>query len=427
MRWPRAFSCNAAFDSPMSKQPMEKHEDRRRLHSRVMIGVMLILGVLSCALGRAHVQPNGWWAGRGPVVPHASFPTDCVLCHTGDTWNSIRADFSYDHATETGVALEGAHASAECLRCHNDRGPVAAFAARGCAGCHEDIHQGMSGAQCVDCHTQTDWRPGPAIANHARTRFPLVGAHAAAACWRCHPAAQIGRFDHVDTECVSCHTGDLANATSPDHLAQGWTSSCDRCHIPTTWSGAGFNHSTFPLTGQHKQTACTACHAGGIFAGTPQACVACHLSDYNGATNPNHIALGISTQCADCHSTSTWQGANFNHAGISNGCVACHLPDYNATSNPNHTGAGFPTSCETCHNTNTWFGATFQHSFPITSGKHKNFACNSCHQAPPNYQQFSCTNCHEHRQSSMANEHQGVSGYVWQSAACYGCHPDGKE
>jgi hypothetical protein len=399
---------------------------RRRVR-RAWLAAMLVLGVLSCALGRQGVSPGGWWEGRGPVVPHETFPADCSLCHTGDGWNQLRADFSFDHAAETGVALEGAHAAAECLRCHNDRGPVASFAARGCAGCHEDAHQGLAGSECKTCHGQDDWRPLPEIASHSRTRFPLIGAHAATACWRCHPAAQLGRFDHADTDCLACHAKDLARATTPDHVAQGWTNGCERCHIPTSWTGSGFNHGTFPLTGQHSVAACTDCHVGGVFAGTPSACVDCHLDDYNGAQSPNHVALGISTDCANCHSTSTWQGANFNHTGITNGCITCHLADYNATTNPNHAAAGFPTDCEACHDTNDWNNANFQHSFPINSGDHDNLACGDCHLQPPNYQSFSCTHCHEHDQQSMNGEHQGVPNYVWESNACYTCHPDGDE
>ena len=26
----------------------------------------------------------------------------------------------------------------------------------------------------------------------------------------------------------------------------------------------------------------------------------------------------------------------------------------------------------------------------------------------------------------MADEHDGVTGYLWESAACYECHPDGE-
>ena len=73
---------------------------------------------------------------------------------------------------------------------------------------------------------------------HARTRMPLVGAHATAACNRCHPGAFVGRFAPTDTECVTCHQLDLQNATNPPHIGLGWTADCNRCHIPTSWHQA---------------------------------------------------------------------------------------------------------------------------------------------------------------------------------------------
>jgi hypothetical protein len=360
------------------------------------------------------------------VVPHDTFPADCSLCHEGGDWRSIRKDFEFDHGAETGVVLEGAHVRAECLRCHNDRGPVAVFARRGCAGCHEDLHRGKLGKNCTDCHDERNWVPRGQIEMHNRTRFPLVGAHAGTACWACHPGAQVGNFDRADIECISCHQADLAVATNPDHIAQGWVTACDRCHIPTTWTGAGFNHGIWPLTGAHKVALCSDCHVGGVYQGTPNQCVDCHLTEYQNTTNPDHQVLGISTQCQNCHNTSTWFGASFNHTGIVNNCVSCHLTEYQNTTNPNHTAAGFPTSCESCHNTNSWFGANFNHSFPITTGKHKNLDCSDCHLNPSNYMQFSCIHCHEHNQSNSADEHSGVSGYVWSNAACYSCHPNGQ-
>ena len=107
--------------------------------------------VVACAsLGARDPQLHGWWKGLGPVMPHDSFPADCSLCHEGTSWQTLRADFSFDHEAETGVPLSGAHAQAQCLRCHNDRGPVATFQARSCAGCHEDIHLGMLGVDCSE-------------------------------------------------------------------------------------------------------------------------------------------------------------------------------------------------------------------------------------------------------------------------------------
>jgi hypothetical protein len=332
--------------------------------------------VIACAVGRrSSVAPSGWKAARGPVVPHDTFPADCSLCHAGGSWHVIREDFTFDHARETGVPLEGAHAAAECLRCHNDRGPVELFARRGCAGCHEDVHLGKLGADCTDCHDQDLWRPRRQIDLHARTRFPLVGAHAATGCFRCHPGAEVGNFDRTPIECVSCHADDLARAVSPNHQTSGFVDDCQRCHIPTSWTGSGFNHSTFPLTGAHATAACSQCHVGGVYAGTPRDCASCHMADYDGTNDPDHAA------------------------------------------------AGFPTSCQDCHGTATWNGASFNHPFPLT-GPH-NQSCSECHQTPGDYMSFSCTHCHEHSQSSMDSHHSGVSGYSYDSAACYSCHPNG--
>lgn len=182
-----------------------------------------------------------WWAGFGPVLPHETFPGDCQLCHAGGDWSSLRTDFEFDHEAETGVPLLGAHADASCIRCHNDRGPVSIFAQRGCAGCHEDVHQGSLGSTCEDCHTETNWYPRGQHELHRNTRFPLVGVHAVTACHRCHPGAEAGRFTPTDTECVTCHASDLANATNPNHIGLGWVDRCDRCHLPRTWNQAEIN------------------------------------------------------------------------------------------------------------------------------------------------------------------------------------------
>jgi hypothetical protein len=444
----------------------------------VALALTLTLILFACVMqlgGGNDAPPQGWWAARGPVVPHDDFPTDCSLCHTGDDWHTIREDFAFDHEAETGTDLHGAHAQAECLRCHNDRGPVGVFARRGCGGCHEDPHRGELGGDCATCHAEDDWRPDEQIAMHDRTRFPLVGAHAATACWRCHPGARVGLFTRVDTECVTCHAADLARANTPDHLALGYLDSCDRCHISTTWRGAGFTHPGFALTGAHQFLDCDACHGGGIYAGTPSDCYACHATDYAGASDPDHVAGGFPTSCEQCHSTRSWDDAvfdhggitancyschaedyagasdpdhvaggfptsceqchnthswddaDFDHGGITANCADCHLDDYDATTDPNHVAAGFPPVCELCHDSSDWRNATFDHGFPIEQGDHGGFDCTDCHLSPGTFATFSCTHCHEHRQSDMDDEHDDVSGYLWESGACYSCHPDGRE
>lgn len=174
-----------------------------------------------------------WWSGLGPVLSHDTFPGDCSLCHDGGDWLKVSDDFSFDHEKETGVPLYGAHLEARCLLCHNDRGPVATFAARGCGGCHEDVHFGRLGQNCRECHQEETWRPFGQVARHNRTRFPLVGVHADTACRRCHPGAEVGNFVPTDTECVTCHADDLARTTN--HVGLGRTTNCDRCHMPTFW------------------------------------------------------------------------------------------------------------------------------------------------------------------------------------------------
>jgi hypothetical protein len=178
---------------------------------------------------------QGWDRRQGPVVPHDSFPAECSLCHTGNDWNTLRADFRFDHEAETGVPLRGAHADAQCLFCHNDRGPVARFAARGCGGCHEDVHQGQLGAACTSCHDERSWRANGQFELHDRKRFPLVGAHAAVACWRCHEGAQVGNFAGASRNCEVCHADDIGRSVTVNHVAQGLTTNCQRCHVPIRW------------------------------------------------------------------------------------------------------------------------------------------------------------------------------------------------
>jgi hypothetical protein len=334
-----------------------------------------------CVVACANLVPRqGWDSSAGPVVPHDSFPADCSLCHTGSDWHTLRADFTFDHEARTGVPLHGAHADAACLLCHNDRGPVQQFAARGCGGCHGDPHQARLGAACDDCHDDRTWVPREAIARHDRTRFPLVGAHVAAACFRCHPGAQVGNFAGASPVCVHCHGADFTRATNPNHVQLGLPQQCDSCHTPVGWQPARFDHPpSFPLTLGHAGRA-----------------------------------------CADCHSA----GGSFG--GLSRDCAACHSDDFAATTAPNHAATGFPMACATCHGTAAWQPSTWSHPSPIDRGDHSGLGCADCHTVASSFAMFSCTHCHDHRQSEMADEHGGVPGYSWVSAACYQCHPTGR-
>ncbi|HZT56912.1 MAG TPA: hypothetical protein VFA35_11850 [Burkholderiaceae bacterium] len=357
---------------------MHDPHDGGRTARRRRTGQLFLLGLLTWVACSSLVPRHGWDKSLGPVVPHDTFPDDCSLCHTGSDWHTLHADFAFDHRARTGVPLLGAHATATCLSCHNDRGPAGRFAAQGCGGCHQDPHRGELGRGCKDCHEERTWQPSAMIQRHDRTRFPLVGAHAATACFRCHAGAQVGNFAGASTRCEDCHAGEYTRSTF-DHVAAGFTSDCQHCHRPVGWKPAQFSHpASFPLTLGHANRACSACHL------------------------PN------------------------TYSGLSRVCSSCHLDDYQRTTNPPHAAYAMPTTCEQCHNTRTWGSGTFVHSwFPITSGAHRGFACVQCHttQVGP---VFSCTSCHTHAQSPMASTHSGVRGYSWVSSECYRCHPNGR-
>ena len=72
----------------------------------------------------------------------------------------------------------------------------------------------------------------------------------------------------------------------------------------------------------------------------------------------------------------------------------------------------------------SWSQGVFNHTwFNITSGHHAGNPCNACHTNPTNYAIFTCITCHT--KSNTDSNHSGVSGYVYDSVACYSCHPTG--
>jgi hypothetical protein len=421
----------------------------RALARHLVLALLLLLGA---ALGATDPAPI-------PENPHGAFREDCGLCHGAGGWKPARVSRRFNHA-KYGFALEGAHAAANCLACHASlefKRPE-----KLCASCHEDPHRGEMGPDCARCHGARSFVDRAAMLRaHQLTHFPLTGSHAGLECERCHPPAEQGRLQFVATEaeCRACHLDAYRSTRDPDHAAAGFSLECQTCHTTLSWTRARFDHSAsgFPLTGAHRQTPCQSCHGDGVWAGKSTACVSCHQQDYNGTTNPAHAASGFPTTCQSCHSTTNWSGATFDHsstgfpltgahlqtpclschgdgvwAGKSTACVSCHQQNYDATTNPAHAAAGFPTTCQSCHNTTSWAGATFDHdtnNFPIYSGRHAGLwsACSTCHTSSSNYAVFTCFNCHPHDdQAGTASHHSGISGYRYDSQACYACHPRGR-
>ncbi len=255
-------------------------------------------------------------AADQPPYPHGTFVQDCSLCHGPGGWTPARPSPKFDHGKY--FRLVGAHRTAACSGCHASLKFAEDNTKKDCVACHQDVHAGELGADCVRCHTTRSFIDHARMKRaHAQTRFPLVGAHSAVDCDSCHSLQAQGhqRYVNVKTDCV-----------------------------------------------------------------------ACHLNDYLGTTNPNHQTSGFTQDCTQCHFQISWLPARF----------------------PNHD-------------------ALF---FPINSGTHRGrwTSCTDCHYQPGVYSTFSCILCHAHNDPvQMAGHHSGVSGYQYTSAACYSCHPTGRK
>jgi len=166
--------------------------------------------------------------------------------------------------------LVGQHLRVACAQCHKPTGPSGAIqftrlSFGSCASCHRDPHLGRFPQSCETCHTVSGWASGAASRfDHAATRFPLKGKHAALACAKCHdgPTATGRRSFHPANfqRCSDCHQ-------SVHNLGQRRSSNlqCEQCHVETGWKegpARTFNHAQtgFALKGRHSTIACNECH-----------------------------------------------------------------------------------------------------------------------------------------------------------------------
>jgi hypothetical protein len=278
---------------------------------------------------------------------------------------------------------------------------------------------------CQRCHEPEAW--ARTRFDHGRdTEFPLVGAHARVVCEGCHRG--IGYEENPGRECVACHLDDDVHAGRHGAV-------CDDCHGVDDWASR-FDHdreTSFPLRGEHRSVACTACHPGSVHDPISDArCHACHEVDdvHRG---------GLGQDCGGCHDENAWKASAFDHdvtrfplLGIhavvpceqchargeyrmeSVACVACHRDD------DAHAGR-LGTTCEACHAPSAWNRWSFDHDaqtdFPL-DGKHEGLACHACHDEPVKDRivlPTACVGCHE-----QDDVHDGSFG-----RACERCHETG--
>ena len=350
------------------------------------------------------------------MVDHmVAFGEACLDCHDGvDRFGN---DFSHNEFT---FKLTGKHAAVTCLQCHSDAHTAADLqeTKQDCFSCHQgdDPHTGKLGQDCASCHSADGWKPSSF--DHNQSEFKLDGLHTDVECTKCHLNSD---FKGTPKDCHSCHEKD------DQHLGQLGTD-CAACHVTSDWKNIIFDHNTsaFKLTGLHNQVSCTSCHVNGLFKGTPKDCYSCHA-----AVDAHQGQFG--RDCTQCHTTSGWQNASFDHGGTGfpltglhenvacgnchvNGifadtpktCFACHAED------DAHDGK-FGQDCASCHTTSGWQNASFDHGktvFPLTA-THATVACSSCHvngvyKGTPT----DCYSCH-----AVKDNHKGQFG-----TNCGSCH-----
>ena len=233
------------------------------------------------------------------------FPTDCSICHSTASW----AGAVFDHS-KTQFPLTGAHLRvSNCATCHV--GGVYVGLSTACVSCHLADYQSTTNPnhaaaglpqQCEVCHTTTAWTP--ASFDHSKTGFPLTGAHATTPCASCHIG---GKYAGTPTDCYSCHKSAYTSVTNPNHVAAGFPTDCSQCHNTTTWAGAVFNHTWFPI------------YSGAHVPGVWNTCNDCHV-------NPSNFAV---FSCLTCHAhEKTTMDAK--HQDVSSyvynsaNCYSCH-------------------------------------------------------------------------------------------------------
>ncbi|HOJ05581.1 MAG TPA: hypothetical protein PK916_16400, partial [Bacteroidota bacterium] len=385
----------------------------------------------------AAVQPNH---------AAAQFSHDCTQCHSASAWKPA----TFDHAT-TKFPLQGAHAAQPCQACHVNGDYQLQYT--DCWQCHQTdfntvLQPNHAAAQfshdCTTCHNTVAWKPS--TFDHATTKFPLQGAHAAQPCQACHVN---GNYQLQYTDCWQCHAADFNGVVQPNHAAAQFSHDCTQCHTNVAWKPSTFDHATtkFPLQGAHAAQPCQACHVNGNYQLQYTDCWQCHAADFNATLQPNHAAAQFSHDCTQCHTNVAWKPSTFDHGAtkfplqgahaaqpcqschvngnyqlVYSDCVQCHQQDFDQTVNPPHVANRFPATCGTCHTQTSWVPSTFDHAataFPLT-GAHQTRPCLDCHVAG-NYQlsYTDCRQCHDADYQAVTNPSHALNQFPRDCTMCH--------
>jgi hypothetical protein len=273
--------------------------------------------------GNASCHLTTWQQTNNPVHSAAgsAFAVgNCSNCHGTTSWNNT----TFNHSV-TGFTLVGTHQSptpTPCISCHT--GNNYNLTSTDCMTCHladwnstssiggnvpDHIKSGFptSASACSMCHPITKWSDGKF--DHSTTGWALTGYHlTSTTCGQCHINGNYG-LTAANTDCYGCHVADWNSTATlggsvPNHIASGFPTTCATCHTTTSWLGATFNHTYFPIP--HHGSVCSDCHLVSTNYAT-FSCINCHTHPYHSQsqTDPEHRGVsGYSygaTTCYNCH------------------------------------------------------------------------------------------------------------------------------
>lgn len=372
-------------------------------------------------------------------------PGQCAQCHTESSFNEFAGMDNFDHNL-TRFELRGSHKTTECFTCHKSiSDPLLVFQDQrnvnenSCISCHEDVHNGTYGTDCVKCHRETSFLSlrDMDFFDHNVTDYPLQGKHTAIDCRECHKKRFSTPIDFI--ACNNCHS----DYHEGEFTENGITPDCVTCHSLEK----GFDYSLytlekhqetkFPLEGAHIATPCFACHVDErkdrwAFREMGTDCVDCHEDIHQGFIDEKFYPKD---DCRYCHSNKAWAEVAFDHSKtdwpldgkhLEVDCRECHFTENENnpkeivqeftnlntecyTCHENVHGTVFEvngiTDCASCHVTDSWYPKRFNHDitdFPL-EGEHDKIACSSCHEVTNaagevetiyKLEKFRCIDCH---------------------------------
>jgi hypothetical protein len=377
---------------------------------------------------------------------------ECHVEHNGRNYKLVRwpggAMESLDHK-DTGWPLEGAHTQPSCSKCHTQTtkgGKQTFLAARtDCGSCHKDAHQGRLGATCQQCHNVKKWEEVDLQKfDHAKTRYPLTGAHTTVDCAKCHGTPAKYAPLQFGT-CDSCH--------KDPHVGQFPSKPCTKCHETSSWntgadSAFSKDHPKLSLGGGHAGVKCEKCHDKGN-AKPPSkgsTCVACHPQVHEAKFGnkceqchksirwlglPRDVGLAahdktkypleglhVQVDCAKCHSPKKPENERYRRLAI-DACSRCHADPHQGEL------AALGKDCASCHTVRGYKPTTFtvadhaRTKYPL-DGRHAVTPCGSCHTtASPRVDlrvgKSACAECHQ-------NPHGDQFAAEMQKGGCGQCH-----